>query len=369
MIQSYDTKTLGRRWRVRTYNAETGTWENHGSYSTKREAKKAEAEAIAERKPDAGGGDGPTIAEWKARWLKRSAKRNKESTVRWQDEQTRAFVRKYGEWSINAFPRRLAIAWAEEHRAQAQPLSAMWTDAINAEVIDTESEEGGKGQNVWRGLIEQRGRQIDPGWLTEDDIGHFAAAAQSEWPGPYGLLVVALIMAAAYCGLRPGELAGLRWIDLDAENDRIHVRQQAESRTRQLTPPKNGLSRTIVYPKVVQRAIAAISPMDDDLVFVGPRGAVLFASNRDRVWGRVRARAGRETELHELRHWCATWLVEQGLSASDVAIQLGHTDGGALVETTYGHARPDPALKRVAALLATAKDHNLNAPARELTTA
>ena len=41
--------------------------------------------------------------------------------------------------------------------------------------------------------------------------------------------------------------------------------------------------------------------------------------------------------FYELRHFCATHLLELGVSHADVAVQLGHTDGGALVMSTYGH--------------------------------
>jgi integrase len=39
--------------------------------------------------------------------------------------------------------------------------------------------------------------------------------------------------------------------------------------------------------------------------------------------------------FYELRHFCATHLLELGVSHADVAVQLGHTDGGALVMSTY----------------------------------
>jgi hypothetical protein len=35
-------------------------------------------------------------------------------------------------------------------------------------------------------------------------------------------------------------------------------------------------------------------------------------------------------DFYELRHFCATHLLELGVSHADVAVQLGHTDGGAL---------------------------------------
>jgi integrase len=55
--------------------------------------------------------------------------------------------------------------------------------------------------------------------------------------------------------------------------------------------------------------------------------------------------------LHELRHFCATYLLELGLAPVDVAVQLGHTDGGALVMSTYGHPSERAARARIAAAM------------------
>jgi len=53
--------------------------------------------------------------------------------------------------------------------------------------------------------------------------------------------------------------------------------------------------------------------------------------------------------FYELRHFCTTQLLELGASHADVAIQLGHTDGGALVMSTYGHPSDEAARARVLA--------------------
>jgi len=67
----------------------------------------------------------------------------------------------------------------------------------------------------------------------------------------------------------------------------------------------------------------------------------------------VRAAYGRpDLDFYELRHACATLLLERGLSPEDVAIQLGHTDGGSLVRRLYGHPSEDRARARIAAAFA-----------------
>jgi len=56
--------------------------------------------------------------------------------------------------------------------------------------------------------------------------------------------------------------------------------------------------------------------------------------------------------MAQLRHWCATHLLELGVSHADVAVQLGHTDGGALVMSTYGHPPEDAVRTRLKAAYA-----------------
>ncbi|MCW3026169.1 MAG: hypothetical protein JWM29_1601 [Solirubrobacterales bacterium] len=43
-------------------------------------------------------------------------------------------------------------------------------------------------------------------------------------------------------------------------------------------------------------------------------------------------------DFYELRHFCGAWLFNDlELPAQEVAHQLGHKDGGALVQRLYGH--------------------------------
>jgi integrase len=57
--------------------------------------------------------------------------------------------------------------------------------------------------------------------------------------------------------------------------------------------------------------------------------------------------------FYELRHFCATHLLELGCSHADVAVQLGHTDGGRLIMSTYGHPSETAARERLARAFAS----------------
>jgi len=53
-------------------------------------------------------------------------------------------------------------------------------------------------------------------------------------------------------------------------------------------------------------------------------------------------------DFYGLRHFCAAWLFnELELPAQDVAHQLGHTDGSALVQRLYGHPSERLARERI----------------------
>jgi len=85
-------------------------------------------------------------------------------------------------------------------------------------------------------------------------------------------------------------------------------------------------------------------------VFETPNAKRFTRKSHAHYWYQVRAAAGREDlEFYALRHFCATHLLHLGLSHADVAVQLGHTDGGALVMSTYGHPEAARARERLRA--------------------
>jgi integrase len=64
-------------------------------------------------------------------------------------------------------------------------------------------------------------------------------------------------------------------------------------------------------------------------VFLTPRARRFNKGSFHRYFVAVRAAFGRpELTPYELRHACATLLLERGLTPEDVAAHLGHKDGG-----------------------------------------
>jgi integrase len=124
---------------------------------------------------------------------------------------------------------------------------------------------------------------------------------------------------------------------------------QARKRDGSLGKPKNGKERTIAYLPPAQ-ALDDVPRRPDGFVFHSPRGNPLVQGSHHYAWRTLRAAAGLpETRWHDLRHFCATQLLELGFSHFDVSVQLGHEDGGALVMARYGHPDKNAARERLLA--------------------
>ena len=144
--------------------------------------------------------------------------------------------------------------------------------------------------------------------------------------------------------MRPGELCALRRSDVDLKGLEVVVQRTLDGTGREKAP-KNGLARRVILPHRCRGNRARPGAHRLALsVSHGPRAeadeghaGLLLAQHPRWVGGSRR----RPIDLYELRHACATMLVERGLNVGDVAFQLGHQDGGRLVMTLYGHPGED----------------------------
>jgi len=329
------------KWAAQVYDPVTRRARQIGTFATRREAMRAESAAMDQR--TATGRE--TVASFAGRWPT-DYPRPRASTNVHNADSVRAFAIAYERRRMDSITVDEARVWALRHRAQVAPLRAMFNDARRSGMIVS---------NPFRGLGIERGRgrrDLPSEWLTVEDVERLAQCAREvHVRSGYGDTLAGLLVFAAYTGLRPGEVYALRHDDLGVET--LEVRRAADSHGRSLTLPKNGRARTVVYPARAREAVESVPRLAGvDLVFPSPRGGQLWASSFGWVWNPVRAAFGRPTmALHELRHFCATYLLELGLAPADVAVQLGHTDGGALVMSTYGHPSDRAARARITAAM------------------
>jgi integrase len=164
----------------------------------------------------------------------------------------------------------------------------------------------------------------------------------------------ALVLVAAYTGLRWGELAGLRVKRVDLLHRHITVAEQLlEVRGRlAFGPPKTGAGlRTVTLPAVAAEALAEhlstyAEPGPDGLVFPVERGGPIRRSNfTRRVWiPATRAAAVEGLRFHDLRHTAATLAVAAGASTRELMVRMGHSSSAAALRYQHVMAGRDAAI-------------------------
>ena len=154
--------------------------------------------------------------------------------------------------------------------------------------------------------------------------------------------LVAMWWLIALRGLRRGEAAGLRWVDVDLDAKVVMIGQQRipYGRTVTVGPPKTAASRrTIALDRHTvrmlrehrrhQRAEATAAGevwQDSGYVFTTPDGAPLHPDWLTRRFGRLVTDSGLPpVRLHDLRHGAASLAHAAGADLKTVQEQLGHT--------------------------------------------
>ena len=159
-------------------------------------------------------------------------------------------------------------------------------------------------------------RPARPQWLTPDQIPAYVAAVSAD---PYRLAW----LLALCCGLRRGEICGLRWQDVDFRSSELHVsnqRQRLASGTVIDCPPKSAAGeRTVPVPAPVLAALKAARQVSG---YVIP----LLPSSLDRAHARLLARAGLpHVRLHDIRHTMGAVAVREGVPIKVLQELLGHS--------------------------------------------
>lgn len=156
----------------------------------------------------------------------------------------------------------------------------------------------------------------------------------------------ALISVACWTGMRWGELAGLRWQDVEWERSTLHV-QQAAKRDGTVGLPKNGKKRRIPIDAELVKVLRAhrrdFGDGADDLVFTNTRRAqIRYEIWRQGVWVKMIAAVGLDPAptFHDLRHAHAGHMVMQGMDWMVLSERLGHHNPSFTMDR-YGWARPD----------------------------
>lgn len=182
-------------------------------------------------------------------------------------------------------------------------------------------------------------------WLSEDEIKLFKEQAMAKYKTGrdryiYGLPISLII----YTGLRCGELAALKWSDIDFENKKIYVRknivtvydyESADKKTRKVnlqTSTKTSDGRKIPLIKSAEDILNSIKSKYQE---INPDGFIINNSDKmvhvDTIsdsYTNIAKTAGIDNPLgiHTLRHTFASLLIKKGVDIKIVSDILGHKD-------------------------------------------
>lgn len=337
-IESYQTQA-GRRYRV-LYRRPDHLQTQKRGFRTKRDAELYLAGIEVDK--SRGAYIDPTkarvtIGEWMDIWI--AARPDLRATSR---SRAAGIIEKFirpqlGRIPIGQFTRLQAQQWAAALPGSPQTIRKMVNVLSGA--LQLAVDDGRLPSNPAQRLKLPRSTKTSKRYLSHDEVGALAIAIGKR---PHGrdLGYDVLLLTLAYCGLRWGELCGLRIQDLDLDHGRLIVRQTvvADKGYQRIEAPKDYEHRSIPIPDFLVEMLrkqTADRPASSP-VFYGMRTKTYLRNHAFRKgWFDP---ASTEVGLdgltpHELRHTAASLAVSSGAHVKAVQRMLGHASAAMTLDT------------------------------------
>jgi integrase len=172
-----------------------------------------------------------------------------------------------------------------------------------------------------------------------------------------GKRVFVPVLLAVLCGLRRGEIAALRWRNVDLTSGQLAVIESAEQTKSgvRYKEPKNSLGRTIALSATMVAELTAHRThqsqellrlgkrlSEEDFVVTQADGSPLRPHSLGQQWVRFleRHRKLPRIRFHDLRHAHATHLLASGVHPKVASERLGHSQVGITLDL-YSHVLPN----------------------------
>jgi integrase len=165
------------------------------------------------------------------------------------------------------------------------------------------------------------------------------------------------VVLAVQCGMRLGEIAAIKWRNVDLGAGQLAVVESAEQTKAgvRYKPPKSGRTRTLALPMSVVEALRAhrlrqaeellklgVRPTDDTFVITQADSSPLQPHSLGQEWVRFLARhpALPRIRFHDLRHAHATHMLASNVHPKIVSERMGHSKVGITMDL-YSHVLPN----------------------------
>jgi integrase len=186
---------------------------------------------------------------------------------------------------------------------------------------------------------------------TLDELNYFLSTIKEE---KYKTRYNIIYYVAALTGLRQGEILGLRWKDIDLENNLIKVRQTLTLGELKYGAKNNSSVRTIHIPNILveelkqhrqlleyEKTNYKYKYVDLGLALPSRHGTPMMPRNLLKAFHAIVEKTGLpRIRFHDFRHTHATLLLQQGINIKLISERLGH----AKIQTTlstYSHVLPE----------------------------
>lgn len=326
-VNAYETSS-GRRYRVR-YRLPDHSQTDKRGFKTKREAElflaaveiaKSRGEFVSAAQSRIPFGD------WAELWivnqvqLKPSTRRGCAGILR------AAILPKWGSTPLAGITHAGLQNWLSATSATAAPSTTRSYHRVMSMILKYAVRDGRLSRNVADGVKLPRIVQRKHGYLSHAQVHHLASLCGTDGD---------MILFLAYTGLRWGEMAALRVMDLNIPKHRVSVDQAVTEVGRELVygTPKNHSRRSVPFPSFLDYLLEARSAgkKSTDFVFTAPAGGAL----RNHNWRRRRFEPAMTEFLevypdavrltpHDLRHTAASLAISAGANVKAVQKMLGH---------------------------------------------
>ena len=336
-VKPYET-AKGRRYRVQYRRPDQRLTQKRG-FRTKREAElflaTVEVDMSQGRYIDPSLAR-VTVADWMQIWL--SARGDLRATTR---SRVRQIIQKHidpglGPIQIGNLSRLQVQEWASS--LPGAPATVRKTVNVLSGALQFAVEDGRLPSNPAQRLKLPKVVKTAKRYLSHEQVADLSrAVGQISGGFQHGYHLVVLVLA--YCGLRWGELSGLRVRDVDLARRRLTIRHTvvADRGYQRVEAPKDYEQRSIPIPQFLcqplARQIAGYQP--DEPVFQGIRTKTWLRNHVFRVgwFDRAAAQVGLEgLTPHELRHTAASLAISAGANVKAVQRILGHASAAVTLD-------------------------------------
>ncbi|TWS22283.1 tyrosine-type recombinase/integrase [Tsukamurella sputi] len=335
-IEPYDTRS-GRRYRVRYRTPDHRQTDKRG-FATKRDAQQWLAEqqvAAAKGTYVAPAAGRLLLRDAASAWIADQHQVSPSTLSRYRGIAEGTITTRFGHLPLGKITRPLVRGWIAELVDSGTPAETVHKQVgVLRRILAQAVEDGRLAVNPANGVKLPAITPTEMRFLTLEELRALATAAEDDAPAIWTLGV---------CGLRLGELVGLRHGDIDRSAGVLHIVRSVTvvDSKHHVGPPKGGKRRTVPLPPFIAAQLP-LNPDDEALVFPAPGGGFIRHGNwRTRVFDVAVSAAGLDEELHphELRHTAASLAIRSGANIKAVQAMLGHARASITLDR-YGHLYP-----------------------------